>query len=310
MGILGAEAHPLSPLSRSDIPASAAPRYVNVAVDAKTSLPGDEFTYAIPDTLDLRPGHLVQAPFGRRSVRGVVTSLTDVLRVDYAKPVGRLLHPEPLIDGPRMALARWIADYYMAPLFDALAPMLPPGWRGRARLTIWPVTDAEEPADLSPSARRLLAYLRANPQPRQLARLVQALGPWAQSAARALVKAGVVEQRVVAPAVRVPRSVQAVLPAVAPADLSAYADARSARAPRQAELARRLARGGETPLTAADARAEYGSSAVASLVRGGVATLGLVPRPEPAVAARLAGAAAPSHARAVGGARRDRRRAA
>ena len=95
MGILGAEAHPLSPLSRSDIPASAAPRYVNVAVDAKTSLPGDEFTYAIPDTLDLRPGHLVQAPFGRRSVRGVVTSLTDVLRVDYVKPVAHLLHPEP-----------------------------------------------------------------------------------------------------------------------------------------------------------------------------------------------------------------------
>ena len=287
MGILGAEAHPLSPLSRSDIPASAAPRYVNVAVDAKTSLPGDEFTYAIPDTLDLRPGHLVQAPFGRRSVRGVVTSLTDVLRVDYVKPVAHLLHPDPLIDGPRMALARWIADYYMAPLFDALAPMLPPGWRGRARLTIWPVADAEEPADLSPASRRLLAHLRANPQPHQLARLVQAFGPWAQNAARVLVKAGVAEQRVVAPAVRVPRSVQVVLPALAPADLSAYADARSARAPRQAQLARRLARGGETPLTAADARAEYGASAVASLVRGGVVKLGLVPRPEPAIAARL-----------------------
>ena len=310
MGILGAEAHPLSPLSRSDIQASAAPRYVNVAVDAKTSLPGDEFTYAIPDTLNLRPGHLVQAPFGRRSVRGVVTSLTDVLRVDYAKPVGRLLHPEPLIDGPRMALARWIADYYMAPLFDALAPMLPPGWRGRARLTIWPVADVEEPADLSPSARRLLAYLRANPQPRQLARLVQALGPWAQSAARALVKAGVVEQRVVAPAVRVPRSVQAVLPAVAPGRplrvrrRPVGAGAPSGRVGEEACAGRRdSAHGRGRP-----GRVRLLSCRVARARGRRDARIG--PASRAGSRRSVAGAAASPHARAVGGARRDRRRAA
>ena len=96
--------------------------YAEIVVDARTTVPGDVFTYAAPPHLDLRPGHLVRVPFGSRSVHGVVLRLTSELRVDYVKPVRALVHAEPLLTAAQLDLAEWTARYYMAPAFDTIAP--------------------------------------------------------------------------------------------------------------------------------------------------------------------------------------------
>ena len=166
--------------------------YAEIVVDSRTTVPGDAFTYAAPPHLGLRPGHLVRVPFGSRSVHGVVLRLTGELRVDYVKPVRALVHSEPLLTAAQLALAEWIARYYVAPAFDAIAPMLPPGFRGRSRPAVSLRPDAAEPERLSAGARRLASYLRARVGPVGVATLSQRLGPWVPNAVRALVSAGMV----------------------------------------------------------------------------------------------------------------------
>ena len=143
-----------------------------------------------------RPVHLVRVPFATRRLRGVVVGLRDTANVDYTKPIGSLVEDEPLLTPARIELARWVADYYMASPFDALAPMLPPGLRSRSR-TYVQLKDAPEQQDeerLSRGARRLLAYLRAHPGPQGVSTLSGTLGTWTSNAIRALVEAGVVQE--------------------------------------------------------------------------------------------------------------------
>ena len=109
--------------------------YVEVAVDAPVKSPAT-FTYSAPPELDLRPGCLVRAPFGHRTLSGVVVGVRDTPGVEHVKAVEALAAPAPLVSPERLALARWMADYYMAPLYDALAMMLPPNLRMRAHTVL------------------------------------------------------------------------------------------------------------------------------------------------------------------------------
>jgi primosomal protein N' (replication factor Y) len=263
--------------SAGEAPPHAPPRYAEVVVDAHTTIPDDRFTYEAPAHLALRPGHLVRVPFGQRTVHGVVVALTDDLQVDYVRPVLGLLHPEPVVDDVHIELARWIASYYITPLFDALAPMLPPGFRARSRPSIRlvegaPLDDPVTLGKLTPGARRLLTYLRANPRrPRQLAALTRTLGPWVPNAARALIHARVAEEHVAEPATRsAQRLVQVVRPLLGRDELAKAAADSLARAPKQAALVRKVAEPATVAYEAIAARAEFGASALASLVRKGL----------------------------------------
>ncbi len=93
------------------------------------SLPGlRSFHYEIPAALEgeLRPGHLVWAPFGSRRVQGVVMRLTASTPVP-AKPLDRLARSEPVLTAQQIELAEWIAHEYVAPLSEAIKLFLPPG---------------------------------------------------------------------------------------------------------------------------------------------------------------------------------------
>ena len=46
------------------------PRYAEVAVEAARALDRETYSYAVPDTLDVVPGHRVTVPFGRRATYG------------------------------------------------------------------------------------------------------------------------------------------------------------------------------------------------------------------------------------------------
>ena len=257
---------------------SAAPtvRYAEVAVDAHTGKPGGSFTYLIPQHLDVRPGCLVRVPFGPRTLHGVVVALRDTTDVGYAKPVESLVEQTPLLTPERIALAEWIADYYMAPLYDALALMLPPDLRFRSHAYVKFAKEPNDSGRLSRGAQRLLAYLRSEPRQRRVSSLVRTLGPWARNAVRALVESGAAvewqssaEPRPASAHPRGARQKQALV-AVQPAALRAYA-ADHPRARTRTALINDLLKG--RPLDATDARKRFGPAVVAALIAAGLARL-------------------------------------
>ncbi len=247
--------------------------YADVAVDARTNQPGGTFTYSIPPHLNVQPGQLVRVPFGPRTLRGIVTRLTFERRVDYTKPILALVHPEPLLNDTQMELAQWVSRYYMALLFDSMAPMLPPGSRSRSGALVRLVTGASEPERLPPAARRLLAYLRKHSRPLRAASLARVLGPWVPNALRALMEAGLLEELPEAEApVQKRRRAQAVRSAVSPEEMLAFAETLT-RAPKQAALARRLAERATTPYLVSAARNEFGASVLNALLDKGYASI-------------------------------------
>lgn len=110
-------------------------RTAQVAVFAGIRGPARTFTYAIPDGLDLSPGHLVRVGFGPRSVAGVVIAL-DVPYDGTLREIDALVHPQPLLRPHQLALAAWIAREYRAGVADAVRAMLPPALAGRARTSL------------------------------------------------------------------------------------------------------------------------------------------------------------------------------
>ncbi|MCX6002054.1 MAG: primosomal protein N' [Chloroflexi bacterium] len=101
-------------------------KFAEVAVDA----PGGHrhaFTYSVPGSLSILRGQGVLVPFGARVVRGIVLSLSDSTAVQDTRDIIEPISPPVIISPERIDLALWIADYYLSPVFDAIALMLPPG---------------------------------------------------------------------------------------------------------------------------------------------------------------------------------------
>ena len=99
--------------------------YAEVAVEAARALDRETFSYAVPDGLDVVPGHRVNVPFGRRTTYGFVVSLgtTDPgVEVKSITAAGR----EPLLLPHQVELARLVADHYWVPLIECIRAMLPP----------------------------------------------------------------------------------------------------------------------------------------------------------------------------------------
>lgn len=116
--------------------------YAEVAVNAAAPF-RQAFTYRVPEGLQVEVGHAVFVPFGSRTLQGVVLEVTEAPSFPEARDIQALMDPRPLLSPAHAALARWLSDYYLAPLFDCAALMLPPGFRRR------PVTVLS--SDLSPS---------------------------------------------------------------------------------------------------------------------------------------------------------------
>jgi primosomal protein N' (replication factor Y) (superfamily II helicase) len=92
---------------------------------------GRAFTYAVPAGQSAPVGVRVRAPLGRRSLTGAViaTGAPDQAAAYEIKPVERVVDARPLFGEPELDLARWIADFYMCSLGEALFTMLPGGKR-------------------------------------------------------------------------------------------------------------------------------------------------------------------------------------
>jgi primosomal protein N' (replication factor Y) len=165
--------------------------------DVSLPVPLDQpFTYSLPVTLRhrVRPGSRLVVPFGPRKLTGVILRCHDEPPSVALRDALRLIDPEPVLSGELLALGKWIAGYYCAPLGEVLRGMLPLASEIR-RGKVWSLTDAGRDAarqlmlDSSPDdpVTRILGMLEKRPL--SAAYLAKAL-PLADKAIRALERKG------------------------------------------------------------------------------------------------------------------------
>jgi len=119
------------------------------------------FTYSVPEGLNGRvsAGSLVVVPFGSRRLYGVVVRLSSRSQVAETRPIGSLVDPQPVLTAEQIALARWLADEYLASLYECLGLMLPPGMVGHADIKISLSGDVPDSAAKTEAQERLLTLL-------------------------------------------------------------------------------------------------------------------------------------------------------
>jgi len=135
------------------------PPFCNVAlpVPLRTT-----FTYSVPEALrdSVRPGSRVLVPFRNKSLVGVVVEC-----VQHAPPttkireISKILDFLPAVTPKLVALAHWIAGYYLAPVGEVFRAMLPPVTELRTERQIVLTASGREAADTEAAAMRIL-----NPQ--------------------------------------------------------------------------------------------------------------------------------------------------
>jgi primosomal protein N' (replication factor Y) len=123
------------------------------------------FHYHLPPALEtvVQPGHLIWAPFGPQEVQGVVVGFAEQSPVP-TRAILRLARPEPVLTPVQMAVAAWIADYYVAPLAESVKLFFPPGLLSK------------DDGSRSARAKRELKISLALPLADALAQLPTALG--------------------------------------------------------------------------------------------------------------------------------------
>jgi primosomal protein N' (replication factor Y) len=108
--------------------------FANVALPIPVRRP---FPYAVPPEIagQVAPGAVVAVPFGRGTRRGVVLDLVPGVEIEpeKVKPLSAVVSAQPVLDAGGLALARWMAEYYLAPIGEAIAAQLPGGPRGVTR---------------------------------------------------------------------------------------------------------------------------------------------------------------------------------
>jgi primosomal protein N' (replication factor Y) len=132
------------------------------------------FDYEIPAGMDVPLGAKVRVPFGPRQIVGYVVDFPGEPAVRKLKPIAAVLPaslPPSLIE-----LARWLADYYCAPLAVALKTVLPQAVRKadaafKRRLWVEPLV-----RELPPEAAAALAKTKA--QSRAWAALMESGAGW------------------------------------------------------------------------------------------------------------------------------------
>ncbi len=245
-------------------------KFAEVAVDSPVGA-GRTFTYSIPEGIEVAAGQLLRVPFGPRTLQGVVFERSLEAHVPYTRDVLELVYSDILIDQDRLAVARWVSEYYLCGLFEAVSPMLPYGSRARPATYIEPVLDnpAEVRPDLTPRQAEVLAYIHSKGRVSQ-DQLIDS-GRSSRSVVDRLVSVGHVRRTVggrVAPAVK-HRLVESVRLADPTLELNSPEYETLARiAPRQSDLFKHLVSDG-SPMRIAEARREYGSSAVSGLMKKG-----------------------------------------
>ncbi|MFQ5674708.1 MAG: primosomal protein N' [bacterium] len=124
------------------------------------------FTYSVPDELKeiAKIGSRVIAPFGPRRLTGFIVGLSETTELSEIKPVQDILDLTPLVSDHMLALAQWIAEYYLCSLGEVLKATLPSVLMRSSRKVVESITseaefEAERIASGAPRQAQVLRYL-------------------------------------------------------------------------------------------------------------------------------------------------------
>ena len=103
-------------------------RFISVAVPVPFL---DALTYSVPAHMALPPvGARVRVPIGTRTVTGCIVEHQAATAPEppaQVKDIVEVVDEEPYVPAPVVELCRWVAEYYVAGIGDALAAAMPPG---------------------------------------------------------------------------------------------------------------------------------------------------------------------------------------
>jgi primosomal protein N' (replication factor Y) len=104
--------------------------YAEVAVNSPIAQ-RRSFCYSIPPELNIDIGQAVWVPFGSKTLQGIVVKLSDYPSFEATKEINGVITSLPLLSSVQIEIALWLSKRYLAPLFDSIALMLPPGFERR-----------------------------------------------------------------------------------------------------------------------------------------------------------------------------------
>jgi primosomal protein N' (replication factor Y) len=171
--------------------------YVDVIINRRVAAVDKVFTYTAPEELahSVGLGTLLRVPFNHETLEAVAVGFPAAppagLKLRAIKEVAAA---QPLLPPDLLALARWLADYYLCPWVTAMQAMLPAGLllSGRLPQTLYrnvysaPPLPAEE--ILTPKQRLLYSFVAGSPLPCSRAKIEE--GGFSAAMLRALVKRG------------------------------------------------------------------------------------------------------------------------
>ena len=145
------------------------PIYLEIAVNIPQI--SGTFHYHLPVELEgkIGAGHLVEVPFGRQTVQGVVLREVTDPEVEQTRAVGGLLDPEPVFTPAQLSLARELAESTFSPLAAIIGLMLPPGL-GQMSDVVYTLTGAQASPDASQRSKVCGAAVEPAPNARSAAR--------------------------------------------------------------------------------------------------------------------------------------------
>ncbi len=195
------------------------------------------FSYAIPPNLEVNVGQAVWVPFGEKRLQGIVLGLSPHPEVEETREIIGVIEPHPLLSPQQVKLARWISQYYLSPIFDAVALMLPPGFERRSITLISPTPSDFDISTLNADQKQTLVLVREKGE-LSLEHLEKALGKKkAQSVVAQLVNKGLVAKSYELEKIRVkPKMVPYLSLAIDKSQAETEAAALRKPAPKQAAL--------------------------------------------------------------------------
>jgi primosomal protein N' (replication factor Y) len=269
------------------------------------------FTYRIPEGLRgvIRAGAQVLAPFGKREVVGVVVGLREEAEPGRGelKEIESVFEDVPPLPDDAIPLARWMADYYLCELGEAIRPFLPQGGAYRIqrffRLTGEPIPDALRQ---DPDAAAVVRRLGSAGKEISLGALRQKLPAGRVFRALRLLKGKsiVAERASLRPPEARAKQMRVLKVAVSAAEVAQYCEAQGKRAPARAAALKAALEAGALAPAALAQQAGVSLSAVQALVKQGLLEIGTtamrrVPWAEAAVGASEPPTPTPDQAAAI-----------
>ena len=124
------------------------------------------FDYHIPHGLPLPAvGARVRVPFAGRSLVGMCMEVAPANAHSETKAISEVMDSEPVLTPDLFALAQWMSDYYLHPIGEVLATMLPSHARKGTALQIareecWVVTGIDANLCRAPRQQELLDIIK------------------------------------------------------------------------------------------------------------------------------------------------------